>query len=262
LGTIEFAMTDYSDALRTLLRAKQMSPTSSQTQVEFLLKRTADESECLRLTTAAQLAFKKHDPVQAGDLFSAAWRLHPERADIGFAAVTSYLATSQSNRSLPILNVLSLSPSSNVAQRAEAIRSALADIDRSIYERHRKAQEVLKGIASRYKSPEDLTDLSAKKLATLEHDTQQVLLIAPNLVEAHRLLAFCLMRERKYTQAIDQYRAVLTINPKARVNFWLAWALWKNNQLADARIAVKADMANPTRVDSSLRATLLDELQL
>lgn len=65
-----------------------------------------------------------------------------------------------------------------------------------------------------------------------------------------------------YAQAIDQYRAVLTINPKARVNFWLAWALWKNNQLADARIAVKADMANPTRVDSSLRATLLDELQL
>jgi tetratricopeptide (TPR) repeat protein len=261
LGVIEFAMKDYPSAIRDLLRAKQDAPTSMQPEIDLLVKKAADENQYLRLTTMGQLAVRNHDATQAGDLFAAAWRLHPERADAGFAAITCYLTTPRSNRSLSILDALASSADSSVAARAVAIRTSLANIDKSIYEPHREARNVIASLLAKYKAPEDLSDISGKKLAALDHDVQQALVLDPHLVLAHRLLAFCLMREKKYSQAAEQYRAILKDNPRARVWFWLAWALWKAGQTDDAKIALSSDRSNPAPVDASLRGTLVEELE-
>jgi tetratricopeptide (TPR) repeat protein len=262
LGTTEMLCKQYDLATRDLLRARQSAPTSKQADLDKLLKEAAAEGQFRNLLQAAQLTLKQGDKERAGELFAAGWQLFPARADAGFAAVTCYLATPYSSRSFSILDALSQSPDPNERKRASNLRADLASIDKEVYAKRRQAEQVIVVALARYKSPEDLSDLSGKKLSAVDDDARRALSMAPSLVIAHELLAFCLMRERRYAAAVDQYRTVLTINPKAKVNFWLAWALWKNNQLAEARVAVKADMANSTRVDSSLRATLLDDLQL
>jgi tetratricopeptide (TPR) repeat protein len=261
LGVTEFAMKDYSGAMRDLLRAKQAAPTPMQPEIDLLVRKAADENEYLRLTTMGQLAVRNHDTTQAGDIFAAAWRLHPERADAGFAAITCYLTTPRSNRSLSILDALARSPDLSVSARAVAIRSSLANIDKSIYERQREAHNVIASLLAKYKSPEDLSDISGKKLAALDHDVQQALVLDPHSALAHRLLAFCLMREKRYSQAAEQYRTILKDNPRARVWFWLAWAFWKAGQTDDAKIALSSDRSNPSPVDASLRGTLIEELE-
>ena len=262
LGTAEMLGKQYELATRDLLRSRQSAPTSKQADLDKLLKEAAAEGQFRSLLQAAQLTLKQGNKEKAGELFAGGWRLFPARADAGFAAVTCYLATPYSSRSFSILDALAQSPDPSERKRANDLRAEIANIDKEVYAKRRQAQQILVVALAPYKSPQDLTDLSGKKLSTLENEARRALSMAPSLVSAHELLAFCLMRERKYAQAIGQYRAVLTINPKARLNFWLAWALWKNNQLAEARIAVKGDMANPTIVDPSLRAALLDELRL
>ena len=227
LGVTEFAMKDYSGAMRDLLRAKQAAPTPMQPEIDLLVRKAADENEYLRLTTMGQLAVRNHDTTQAGDIFAALARF----------------------------------PDLSVSARAVAIRSSLANIDKSIYERQREAHNVIASLLAKYKSPEDLSDISGKKLAALDHDVQQALVLDPHSALAHRLLAFCLMREKRYSQAAEQYRTILKDNPRARVWFWLAWAFWKAGQTDDAKIALSSDRSNPSPVDASLRGTLIEELE-
>jgi tetratricopeptide (TPR) repeat protein len=262
MGIAELAAREYDAATHDLLAAKQKAPEDKQSDFAALLKHSVAEAEYSRLLRTAQVTLNRGDKTKAGDLFATGWRIFPDRTDAGFAAITCYLATPQSNRSLSILDVLVQSDDSGVKQRAISLRTSLAEIDKVVFQRRQQAKQIMAAAVARYKAPEDLSDISGKKLAAAEAEAQRALAVDSTMVDAHELLAFCYMRERKYTAAIEQYQAVLSINPKAHVNFWLAWAFWKNNQLAGARSAFLADMANPSRIDSSLRATLLDDLQL
>jgi Tfp pilus assembly protein PilF len=94
----------------------------------------------------------------------------------------------------------------------------------------------------------------------MEGDVRQALVLDPHSALVHRLLAFCMMREKKYSQAVEQYRAILKDDPQQKVWFWLAWALWKAGQNDDARIALSQDELNPGKVDASLKVALLQEV--
>jgi tetratricopeptide (TPR) repeat protein len=260
LGIVEMSSRDYDAATRDLLAARQNAPLDSHNDLDVLIRKSIAEAEYARLLRTGQMAINQGNKEKAADLFAAGWRLFPDRTDAGFAAVTCYLATPLSNHSLSILDVLARSSEASVAARAIALRDSLVEIDKSIYDRHLKAKAAVTSLLAKYKSPEDLSDLSGKKLAVLENDVQQALVLDPYSVLPHRLLAFCLMREKKYSQAVEQYRAILKDDPQQKVWFWLAWALWKAGRLDDARVALSQDQLNPAKVDASLKGSLLEEL--
>jgi tetratricopeptide (TPR) repeat protein len=260
LGIVEMSSRDYDAATRNLMAARQNAPLDSHNDLDVLIRKSVAEAEYARLLRTGQMALNQGDNEKAADFFATGWRLFPDRTDAGFAAVTCYLATPLSNHSLSILDLLARSSEVSVATHAIALRGSLVEMDKSMYSRHLKAKGAVTSLLAGYKSPEDLSDVSGKKLSAMESDAREALALDPLSVLAHRLLAFCLMREKKYSQAIEEYRAILKDNPQQKVWFWLSWALWKAGQNDDARLALSQDRLNPAKVDSSIREALLEEL--
>jgi tetratricopeptide (TPR) repeat protein len=260
-GVIELAAKDYVGSMHDLLRAKQSAPNAAQTQIQLLLKKAADENEYLHLATAGDVALRSHDNERAGDLFAAAWHLYPERSDAGFAAIACYLATPHSNLSLSILDVLAKSPDLRTSGRAVAIRAGLGEIDRRIYQRGQQSSANFKAVLAHYKDPENLTDLSGKKLSALIVSIQAIIASDNSFVPAHQLLAFCYSRQKNYVGAVSEYRQILALNPHERVRYWLARALYNSRQYAEAVSALEEEKQNPSPVSNAMRVGLLTDLK-
>ena len=264
LGSIALAQNQHFLAIQILTKAMGEAPDRQKPAVQKLQQLAAKEEQVERLSLMAGSALNGGNPEMAGDLYASAFALKADadmRWDLGFASAMCYLTSTRSAKALPILSQLSQSENRDVADRAQKLRSAVVkQLDQRAKLRE-KAEQMTHGLLIHYKQPGDLTDLSAKKLAMLEQDLQDVVKEDPSYPQAHHLLAFCYWREKKYELAVIEYRQVIALNPNAKVWYWLARALYNERHYDEARTALQNEIQNPSSVSNEMRINLANDLK-